>query len=65
MSGGGPFGRTELLVTQAYRLVNDRQLYGVAAAFSVIMFFLLLCITLVTNQLGKATAAMRTEVSVR
>jgi len=24
MSGGGPFGRTELLVTQAYKLVNER-----------------------------------------
>ena len=23
LSGGGPFGRTELLVTQAYRLVNE------------------------------------------
>ncbi len=56
MSGGGPFGRTELLVTQAYRLVNEQQLYGVAAAFSVIMFFILLCITLVTSKLGKATA---------
>ena len=42
MSGGGPFGRTELFVTEAYKLVNDFQLYGVAAAFSVLMFFLLL-----------------------
>ena len=29
MSRGGPHGRTELLVTQAYRLVNDQRLYGV------------------------------------
>lgn len=57
MTGGGPFGRTELFVTQAYKLVNDFQLYGVAAAFSVMMFFLLLAITLVTNRLGKATAS--------
>ncbi len=57
MSGGGPFGRTELLVTQAYRLVQERQLYGVAAAFSVFMFFILLAITLVTNRLAKATAS--------
>ena len=42
MSQGGPFGRTELLVTQAYRLVNDQRLYGVAASFAVIMFFILL-----------------------
>jgi arabinogalactan oligomer / maltooligosaccharide transport system permease protein len=57
MSGGGPFGRTELFVTEAYKLVNDFQLYGVAAAFSVILFFLLLGITLVTNRLARATAS--------
>ncbi|MEI7745414.1 MAG: sugar ABC transporter permease [Chloroflexota bacterium] len=55
MTGGEPFGRTEILVTQAYRLANDRQLYGVAAAFSVYLFFLLLAVTLVTNRLAKAT----------
>jgi arabinogalactan oligomer / maltooligosaccharide transport system permease protein len=55
MSGGGPFGRTELLVTQAYRLVNEQRLYGVGAAFAVIMFFILLVITLITNRLTKAT----------
>ena len=56
MSAGQPFGRTELLVTQAFRLVNEQRLYGVAAAFSVIMFFILLAITLVTNRLARATA---------
>jgi arabinogalactan oligomer/maltooligosaccharide transport system permease protein len=57
LSGGGPFGRTELLVTQAFRLVNDQRLYGAAAAFSVFMFFILLVITLITNKLAKATAS--------
>jgi len=57
MSGGGPFGRTELFVTDAYKLVQDFQLYGVAAAFSVLLFFLLLAITLVTNRLARATAS--------
>ena len=56
MSGGGPFGQTELLVTTAYRLVNEQQLYGVAAAFAIFQFFILLVITLVTNRLAKATA---------
>jgi arabinogalactan oligomer / maltooligosaccharide transport system permease protein len=56
MTGGGPFGRTELLVTQTFGLVNVQQLYGVAAAFSVIIFFILLVITLVTNRITKATA---------
>lgn len=56
MSGGGPFGQTELLVTTAYRLVNEQQLYGVAAAFAIFQFFILLAITVVTNRMAKATA---------
>jgi arabinogalactan oligomer/maltooligosaccharide transport system permease protein len=56
MSAGQPFGRTELLVTQAFRLVNEQRLYGVAAAFAVFMFFILLTITIITNKLAKATA---------
>ena len=56
MSEGRPFGRTELLVTQAYKLVNGNQLYGYAAAFSVYMFFILLVISLITNRITKATA---------
>jgi arabinogalactan oligomer/maltooligosaccharide transport system permease protein len=55
MTAGEPQGRTEILVTQAYRLANDRQLFGVAAAFSVYLFFLLLVVTLITNRLAKAT----------
>lgn len=61
MSQGGPQGRTELLVTQAYRLVNDQQLYGVGASFAVIMFFILLAITLVTNKAAKATASYQDQ----
>jgi arabinogalactan oligomer/maltooligosaccharide transport system permease protein len=57
MSGGGPFGRTELLVTQAYRLVNEQRLYGIAAAFAVFMFFILLGLTILTNRVAKATAS--------
>lgn len=55
MTGGEPFGRTEILVTQAYRLAVERNLLGVAAAFSVYLFFLLLAVTLVTNRLAQAT----------
>ena len=60
MTQGGPFGRTELLVTQAYTLVNANRLYGVAAAFGVFMFFILLAITLFFNRLTKATASYDT-----
>lgn len=56
MSEGRPFGRTELLVTQAFKLVNGNKLYGVAAAFSVYMFLILLALSLVTNRITKATA---------
>jgi len=56
MSGGGPFGQTELLVTIDYRLVNEQHLYGIAAAFAIFQFFILLVLTIVTNRLAKATA---------
>jgi arabinogalactan oligomer / maltooligosaccharide transport system permease protein len=55
LSGGGPLRKTEILVTTAYRLVNENRLYGVAAAFSVIIFFVLLILTLATNYVTKAT----------
>jgi arabinogalactan oligomer/maltooligosaccharide transport system permease protein len=55
MTQGEPFGRTEILVTQAYRLAAERRLFGVAAAFSVYLFFLLLVVTLITNRMAKAT----------
>jgi arabinogalactan oligomer/maltooligosaccharide transport system permease protein len=55
MTQGEPFGRTEILVTQAYRLAYERRLFGVAAAFAVYLFFLLLILTLVTNRMAKAT----------
>ncbi|MBI3158470.1 MAG: sugar ABC transporter permease [Chloroflexi bacterium] len=54
---GGPFGRTELLVTQAYKLVFTQRLYGVAAAFSIVVFFVLLIITILQNRVTRATEA--------
>jgi arabinogalactan oligomer / maltooligosaccharide transport system permease protein len=57
MSNGGPFGRTEQLVTQAFRLVNEQRLYGIGAAFAVIMFFILLVLTVITNRMARATAS--------
>jgi arabinogalactan oligomer/maltooligosaccharide transport system permease protein len=57
MSGGNPYRRTALLVTQSYNLVQGRQLYGLAAAFAVYIFLILLIISLITNRLGKVTAS--------
>jgi arabinogalactan oligomer/maltooligosaccharide transport system permease protein len=50
ITAGGPLGKTEILVTQAFKLVNPGGLYGVASAFSVLVFFILLIITLAQNR---------------
>jgi arabinogalactan oligomer/maltooligosaccharide transport system permease protein len=57
ISKGAPFGRTEILVTQAFKLVFEQRLYGVAAAFSMIVFFILLILTLMQNRVTRATEA--------
>ncbi|MBC8447659.1 MAG: sugar ABC transporter permease [Chloroflexi bacterium] len=57
ISQGGPFGRTEILVTQAYKLVTVQRLYGVAAAFGFVVFFVLLIFTLLQNRVTRGTEA--------
>jgi arabinogalactan oligomer / maltooligosaccharide transport system permease protein len=55
MTGGGPARTTEILVTFAYDLVRNLRLFGVAAAFAVIVFFVALGVFLLTNWLTHAT----------
>ena len=55
MSGGGPARSTEILVTFAFDLIRNLRLYGVAAAFSVIIFFVALVVFLITNRITRAT----------
>ncbi len=55
MTAGGPARTTEILVTFAYDLVRNLRLYGAAGAFSVIIFFVVLIIFLITNRLTRAT----------
>jgi arabinogalactan oligomer / maltooligosaccharide transport system permease protein len=55
MTQGGPARSTEILVTFAYDLVRNLRLFGAAAAFSVIIFFVAIIIFLITNRLTKAT----------
>lgn len=55
MTGGGPARSTEILVTFAYDLVRNLRLFGVAAAFSVFIFFVSLTVFLITNRITKAT----------
>lgn len=55
ITAGGPAGQTDLLITQAYKLIQQEQLYGAAAAFSIVVFFVLLVITLIQNRVTRAT----------
>ncbi len=57
ISEGGPFGRTEILITQAFKLVFEQRLYGVASAFGFVVFMVLLIITLLNNRITRATEA--------
>ncbi|MGB9605084.1 MAG: carbohydrate ABC transporter permease, partial [Bryobacteraceae bacterium] len=55
VTAGNPLHRTEILVTQAFRLVNEQRMYGVAAAFSFIVFVILAGLTMITNRVSRAT----------
>jgi arabinogalactan oligomer / maltooligosaccharide transport system permease protein len=58
ITGGGPSRRTEILVTQAYNLLNINSLegrFGMAAAFSLVVFFILGIITIINNYITRAT----------
>jgi arabinogalactan oligomer/maltooligosaccharide transport system permease protein len=54
VSRGDPLGQTEILITQAYKLVDPMGLYGVASAFSMIIFFILLGITMANLRITRA-----------
>jgi arabinogalactan oligomer/maltooligosaccharide transport system permease protein len=53
VSKGDPEGKTEILVTQAYKLIDPMGLYGVAAAFAILIFVILLTITGLNMKLTK------------
>jgi arabinogalactan oligomer/maltooligosaccharide transport system permease protein len=55
LSGGGPLRQTEIMLTVAFRLVNEQRLYGVAAAFCVYIFLILLVLTVIVNRISRAT----------
>ena len=58
VSGGGPDHQTEILITEAYYLFTVLRRIGLAAAYSVLIFILLLGYTLITNRLTSATEAV-------
>ena len=55
VSGGAPFDKTNILITEAFRYFNADKDYGMAAAYSVIIFVILLGYSAVTNRVTKAT----------
>ncbi|HXU33133.1 MAG TPA: ABC transporter permease subunit [Thermoanaerobaculia bacterium] len=55
VSGGEPGGATEILVTQAYKLAFEQYRYGYAAAYSVVIFLILLGYGTWQNRVTQAT----------
>ena len=53
MTGGGPAGATDIWITQVYQLAFGRQRWGVAAAYSVILFVIVLSISLIQRWLTR------------
>jgi arabinogalactan oligomer/maltooligosaccharide transport system permease protein len=55
VTGGQPGGATEILVTQAYKYAFEQYRYGYAAAYSTIIFGILLVYGLFQNRVTHAT----------
>jgi arabinogalactan oligomer/maltooligosaccharide transport system permease protein len=55
VSGGGPDHKTEILITEAYYLFKVLNQYGLAAAYCLMIFLILLSYTWMTNRITKAT----------
>lgn len=55
VSRGDPLGETEILITQAYKLIDPMGLYGVASAFAMIIFAILAIFTFAQLRLTRAT----------
>ena len=53
VSKGDPFGQTEILITQAYKLIDPVGLYGVASAFAILIFIILFILTQLNMRLTK------------
>jgi arabinogalactan oligomer/maltooligosaccharide transport system permease protein len=55
VSGGEPGGSTEILITEAYKLAFEQYRYGYAAAYSVVIFAILLVYGVWQNRVTRAT----------
>lgn len=57
VTAGDPGGSTEILVTQAYKFAFERYRHGYAAAYSTVIFGILLMYSVVQNRMSRATEA--------
>jgi len=57
VTGGEPGSSTEILVTQAYKFAFERYRYGYAAAYSTVIFGILLVYGSIQNRVSRATEA--------
>ncbi|MBD3219647.1 ABC transporter permease subunit [bacterium] len=55
VSGGQPAGATEILITDAYKIAFEQYRYGYAAAYSTVIFLVLLTYGIWQNRVTKAT----------
>jgi arabinogalactan oligomer / maltooligosaccharide transport system permease protein len=57
VSAGQPSGSTEILVTRAYKIAFEEYRYGYAAAYSVVIFMILLVYGVFQIKASAATEA--------
>ncbi len=57
VTGGEPGGATEILITQAYKHAFERNRYGYAAAYSTVIFLILVAYGVFQNRVSRATEA--------
>lgn len=55
VSGGAPYGATDILITSAYRWAFEKYQYGYAAAYSTIIFIILLGYSVLNIRISRAT----------
>jgi arabinogalactan oligomer/maltooligosaccharide transport system permease protein len=58
VTAGEPASSTEILITQAYKFAFERYRYGYAAAYSTIIFLILLVYGVIQNRATRATEAI-------
>jgi arabinogalactan oligomer/maltooligosaccharide transport system permease protein len=58
VSAGEPAHATEILITQAYKVAFEQYRYGYAAAYSTIIFIILLAYGTWQNRVSRAVEAL-------